>query len=118
MKPPMTFDQTKPCRTRDGRKARIISTDLKSFSPIVAIVDHENGREECVGIFHLNGRIIDHMDRPDDLVNVPEKHVRWLNIYDTPDAKLYMTKEQADKLADDTRLACVRIEFEEGQFDD
>ena len=114
------FDPTKPCKTRAGAPARIFDTKLRAREGIliVAAVDIGNGGE-VVFTFQPDGKYLDDgRTSSNDLVNVPEKHVRWLNIYDTPDAKLYMTKEQADKLADDTRLARVRIEFEEGQFDE
>jgi hypothetical protein len=48
----------------------------------------------------------------------PVHHVRYFNIYRNF-IGYYKTKEEADKKsAPDSRLACVRVEYEEGQFDD
>ena len=49
---------------------------------------------------------------------VPAKKVQYLNIYRSDWARMHETKEDADRRANGNRLACVRIEYEEGQFDD
>ena len=50
----MTFDPTKPVQTRDGRKARIICTDLNNPAfRIVAVIDHPGG--EYVETYYSNG---------------------------------------------------------------
>jgi len=41
----MSFDPTKPVQTRDGRKARILYTDIKSGYPIVALTTEPGGVE-------------------------------------------------------------------------
>ena len=46
-----------------------------------------------------------------DIENVPEKLVRWVNVY--PDA--HPSKKDADHCAAADRIACIRIEFEEGE---
>ena len=46
----------------------------------------------------------------------PKKHVRWANFY--PNRKSvcdHESKEKADECADGDRIACVRVEFEEGE---
>lgn len=51
----------------------------------------------------------------------PKSGIRYLNIYDNPNARAYsyMTKDEADKTPSvDTRIACIRVEWKEGQFDD
>ena len=46
----------------------------------------------------------------------PVRHKRWVNIYHNPSAYCpYLTKEAADKKAAPTRIACIEIEFEEGE---
>ena len=46
----------------------------------------------------------------------PVRHKRWVNIYHTPSGYApYLTREEADKKAAPTRIACIKIEFEEGE---
>lgn len=42
--------------TRDGRSARIISTDAKGEFPIIALVEKYNGRTENAFAFTKNGK--------------------------------------------------------------
>lgn len=55
------------------------------------------------------------------------KTVMWLNVYPTTGfyesffkygAYPYPSREVADRAAADGRIACIRVEFEEGQFDE
>lgn len=73
-----TFDPTKPVQTRDGRKARIISTDAKVFcdgvpQPILALVEVCDGKEDAVS-YCLNGNYFPHSKDfcDSDLINIPE----------------------------------------------
>lgn len=51
------------------------------------------------------------------VINVPEKHVRWVNCYppEGPPDRAHETRDIADKSACRSRIACVRIEFEDGE---
>lgn len=111
----MSFDPTKPVQTRDGRSARIICTDRDSIYPIVALVRELNG-EESVSFHTNNGRVTPHYGGPSrvDLINVPEKHVRWVNFFPR-DAEVYDSREEADEDATAERIACVRVEFKDGE---
>lgn len=110
----MTFDPTKPCTTRDGRKAEVLRV-LKN-GDIVAVVTESDGREWSAtwrgdGTFYsfvVEGRT--------DLVNTPVKHVRYVNLYLNRSG--YKSRDSADIAAGDDRVACVRVEFTEGQFDE
>lgn len=120
MKP---FDPTKPVQTCDGRPARILCTDLKTYLqwPILAAVTELDGREHTYyfsaagvlpGYAINNGR--------GDLVNVPVEHFRevWINFY--PGAKgirPFFSKEEADGCAAPSRIACIRFTatFREGE---
>jgi Zn-dependent alcohol dehydrogenase len=81
----MIFDPTKPVQTRDGRPAKILCIDLKHHRYQIAarVQMHHNARDETVVLFDKNGRknYDNGEDESIDLVNVPEKHVRWVNIY-------------------------------------
>lgn len=53
-----------------------------------------------------------------DLVReVKEKKVRYINIYPKKEA-FHNSRQAADDCAGHNRLACIRVEYEEGQFDD
>lgn len=67
------FDPTKPVQTRDGRKARIICTDVNhKFYPIMALVQDFDGSEYAVS-FTVDGCALHQGDDelPKDLVNTP-----------------------------------------------
>ena len=49
-----------------------------------------------------------------DLINIPKKHVRWLNVYAWA-VTTNSSKDQADNVACKDRIACIRIEYEEGE---
>ncbi len=62
------FDPTKPCRTRDGRPARILATDLKGRYPLVATW----GDETTVATFCRDGRHYEDSSKSVlDLINIP-----------------------------------------------
>jgi len=46
------------------------------------------------------------------LVNTPIKHKRWVNIYPST---VHATREEADSGAARNRIACIEVEFEEGE---
>jgi len=48
------------------------------------------------------------------IVNVPKKHVYWVNFYSDDYCVEHFTKEEADNCASNDRIACVRVEFSEG----
>ena len=50
-----------------------------------------------------------------DVENVPEKLVRWVNLYEGGACAAHITHELADQNAGIGRIACIRIEFEEGE---
>lgn len=113
------FDPTKPVQTRDGKPARIMTTDCKNDNfPIAALIDY--GNSEIAEFYTIDGFLReDHQELDIDLVNCPEKHVRWLNVYSDGGIGVYSSREIADKYASALdkvvpRIACICIEFEEG----
>lgn len=74
-----TFDPTKPVQTRDGRKARILATDLSGSYSIAAVITEDNG-EIFLERFASDGRELFAEETPLDLVNVPERTERFFAI--------------------------------------
>ena len=109
----MTFDPTKPVQTRDGRKARILCTDIKGWNkPIVAAISRRDG-SEFITNHNLNGQLAATEESLTDLVNIPE--TLWVNVYDDCVCDPpYKTREEADKgvMTGKDRIAC--ISFKEG----
>lgn len=80
----MIFDPTKPVRTRDGRPARILATDLKGEDPIAAAVlslFSGEGAEEVIHEYQEDGRYIREREHELDLLNVPERTFKFVNVY-------------------------------------
>ncbi len=53
-----------------------------------------------------------------DVRDKPVEHVRYVNMYPRSLGNVYATKKQAEGSAGEDRLACVRVDFAEGQFDE
>lgn len=68
------FDPTKPVQTRDGRKARILCTDVAGQFPIVAVITTDADKE-TVETFRSNGRY-----------NVRDEHEHGYDLFNTPEA--------------------------------
>lgn len=106
--------------TRDGRKVRIICTDRKGATPIIALVN-DGLSEELGHAFYSNGKIFSDEDNELDLFFAPEKHEGWIVINKYPDGVrdtngiIYHTKLDIP----DTppvgvqRVATIKIEWEE-----
>lgn len=57
-----------------------------------------------------------HCEGWQEIENVPEKLVRWVNIYhDGNGGAVHETREAADRRASHDRIACLRVEFTEGE---
>jgi len=102
-----TFDPKKECTTRDGRKVRILCTDLDNRQPIVAVVVYD-GRESVErysadGTYYLNGS-----QSCCDLVNLPEpKKWRAWKPEEVPVGALFRSGDDAG-----TRNAMMIVEAE------
>lgn len=88
-----SLDLSKPVQTRDGRKARIIATDLAGNQPLAVAVTDPSGNE-WLSCFSLDGSYYpynsDHPE-PEDLVNTPERKEMFMNLYLEQDTKLAPT---------------------------
>lgn len=101
------FDKTKPF-TWNGRPATYLC-DLND-DVIVAKVVLDSGVDSVL-VFNRDGTAVG-FTAP--LVNTPVKHKRWVNIY-TDGGVVYLSKSHADECADRRRIACVEVEFDDGE---
>ena len=92
-----TFDPTRPVQTRDGREARILCTDRKGSSPILALVTCVDGNEN-VAVYFMNGFGLYSRESSLDLVNVPVETFQYQNVWRDRHALSvrYDTLEQAN----------------------
>lgn len=114
----MKFDPAKPVVTKGGLPARIICTDREGSDAysVVALLNRGSGVETLESFTNDGKYYGPESDSRMDLVNIPEKHTRYLNIY--PDSRLHLSREIANKGAVSDRLACIKVEWEAGQWDD
>ena len=111
--------------TRDGRKVKIISTDMNCENyPIVALVQIcDKYYTERVNTYTKDGRL--DIERPyrDDLFFAPEKHEGWVNLYKWLGKEyayhlgnVYNSKAEAENGSSNNNykyIATIRIEWEE-----
>ena len=107
--------------TRDGKKVRIICTDRKGDTPIIALVYNANEGQEYGYAFYSDGKIF--RDRNDelDLFFAPEKHEGWIIINKWPDGErdtngiIYHNKLDIPDMppVGGKRVATIKIEWEE-----
>jgi hypothetical protein len=70
------FDPAKPVQTRDGRPARIVSTNMGGRYPILAIID-EGKEGDHASRYTMKGRFMTAPGESElDLVNVPDPTLR------------------------------------------
>ena len=109
---------SKKVMTRDGRKARIVCTDMKNAQPILALITE--GNREDIRFYSQNGIWCN--DFPNyklDLVFAPIKKKGWINIFRCK-TELYIgdvfeTKEEAEKMGKLSKnyITTIKIEWEE-----
>ena len=111
------IDWTKPIETRDGQPARVLCTDLKSAGyPVIVAYEIQPGGESIEST-DLEGFKLTGQAKP-FIRNVPEKGVRYVNIYRQCDFSAnHRSRLEADSVASPDRIACVRVEYTEGQMD-
>ena len=106
------FDPRKPVQTRDGGSARIICTDRADADyPIVALLEDE----QCAMTFTKTGQAWAGSESPCDLINIPERRELWVNVYSTGWGGAHPTRTEADAGAFRDRIACVRVEYTNGE---
>lgn len=111
------IDFTKPVRTRDGRAVTILTTSARGKYAVLGNIEGDDVTDSwtltgCNNV-SLSG------DKPNDLINVPQKYRVWANCY-RPNSigvdtlRTHGSRESADRYPGD-RVACIEIEFAEGQ---
>ncbi len=116
----MAIDWTKPCELTDGRKVRVLASDVKheKYSVVCAV---DSGEWEEVRTYTADGKFRFGDDGP-SIRNVPESGVRYVNVYAKHKSYygpcVHESRPQADAAeAQEGRIACVRVEYTEGQMD-
>lgn len=67
--------------TRDGRRVRVICTDMKSITyPVVALIENGSGYEQLI-TFSKNGEYEVNESNINDLFFASEKHEGFINIF-------------------------------------
>ena len=112
-------DPSRKVVTRDGRPVRIICTDRKGATPIIALVN-DGLSEELGHAFYSDGKIFSDEDNELDLFFAPEKHEGWINIYANindnshPGNHIFESKEEAEEEGEKGRgyVTTIKIEWE------
>ena len=110
--------------TRNGRNARIISTDMNSKNyPIVALVKLSDNTTEDVWTYTKDGEFEVEQSTTYDLFFAPEKHEGWVNLYKWLGKEytyhmgnVYNSKAEAENGSSNNNykyVATIRIEWEE-----
>ena len=114
-----TFKPGETYKTRDGREARVYAVDGTSARPIHGAI--YNGTHWSLNEWKADGRQRTAGENGRDLM--PPKRELWVNFYtpardDSPNYSFWPSREIADKWAGEFRIARIRVEYTEGQFDD
>jgi hypothetical protein len=103
------ISKNKKYRTRDGREPQGL-TQLSNgmwgyWIDNTPVSVHSNGRlyGDCKAESQL------------DLIEVKEKHEGWINVYKDGVCGSYPNKNMADQDRGTSRIACIKIEYEEGE---
>jgi hypothetical protein len=121
----LELEAGKKYRTRGGDEVEILRTDLNSVNPVLGILTVCDGTQSACewafnGAFWFDGP----QDDMDIVSEIKLKRVVWLNVYEGDEGALfYPSRQQANCWHEhhgkgDNRIACIRVEFEEGQFDE
>ena len=106
--------------TRDGRKVRVLCTDRKGATPIIALVN-DGLSEELGHAFYSDGKFFRDGNEESDLFFAPEKHEGWIIVNKWPNGErdtngiIYSTElDIPNKPQVGThRVATIKIEWEE-----
>ena len=112
----MMIDINKKYRTRDGHPVELVTTSGRGKWPVWGYIGDDTNimRWTIDGSDgHTTGTTRSSVKN--DLVEVKPKRVLWLNVYSDGDSVSHESREDADIRSLDGRIACLKIEFEEGE---
>lgn len=99
-----------------GKRVRVVCIDNTAVPHYPVIGVCEEGGD--IFTYTSEGQVRHNATSTSDLVReVKEKHVRYINIYPNNEIS-HNSRQTADDCAIHDRLARIRVEYEEGQFDD
>lgn len=105
----------KKYRTRDGRPVELLTTSGRGKWPVMGYI----GDSDHPSRWDIDGmNILCNSTKVLDLVEVKPKRILWLNVYPDDEVHAHESREDADGSSGDNRIARLKIEFEEGQFDE
>ena len=105
--------------TRDGRKVRILCTDRKGDTPIIALVHDANDGQEYGYAFYSDGKFFRGGNEESDLFFAPSKHTDYINLYRDESVyflgAVYTSEEYAKNIAkgNDQYITTIKVEREE-----
>ena len=105
--------------TRDGRKVRILCTDRKGDTPIIALVNDANDGQEYGYAFYSDGQFFRDGGDELDLFFAPTKYTDYINLYRDESVyflgAVYTSEEYAKNIAkgNDQYITTIKIEWEE-----
>ena len=109
------IDVNKKYRTRDGRPVELITTSARGAWPVIGYIgDSEGLRRWSHDGTNYNFSRTDALA----LVEVKPKRVMWLNVYPSGNGVVHESREDADEGRMENRIARLKIQFEEGQYDE
>ena len=114
------IDINKKYRTRDGRPVELITTSGRGARPVIGYI----GGEEQASLWSINGAYgylhtgVHVHDLVEVKPNPKPKRVIWLNVYPKDEVHAHGSREDADGFSGNRRIARLKIEFEEGRFDE
>lgn len=108
------LDLTKPLQTCKGERAELIYDGLPGPYSLVVVVHHDDG-DRTMRTYRLDGVYHCDEDSPENLRNIPKRGEFWVNIYPDDSRCSHRTRERADEYARSDRIACVRVEYAEGE---
>lgn len=113
------IDPKKQYRTRDGREVRIYATDGDGEWPVHGAVAMFPGRWVVRAWMDDGSAASHHQINSCDLIEVKPRIKRevWVNVYQGGVGNNCETRELADRMGADERIACVKlvIDCEEGE---
>lgn len=104
---------------------RVLCTDRKGDTPIIALVYNANDGQEYGYAFYSDGKFFRDRNEELDLFFAPEKHERWINIYFGKDGPIsgniiFNSKEEAEEssrhctgFTKDLYITSIKIEWED-----